>query len=207
MMLNNKHFLTASLLSMGLVLTGCATNNNAHGSQYDKSSMSKTHYHGHGKSDKAIKNPHHDMKDHKNMDMMAHHHFDKLALSDTQKKQLEALTAQNKTKIEQLHASLAEQEKNIKKQTEAKADTATLLKLYQQKQATVEEMSELHKASQKQFFAILPPEQQLQMFEGHKKVQLMKNHPHMDKHHHAVIETKKPERPIPPPDLPPASHY
>lgn len=204
-MFSKKNLITASLLSMGLALTACA-NSNATSQAPEAKAMPKTHPHHH-KADMKGENPHAHMKmdsnPHKHMDMMAHHHFDKLALTDAQKKQIEALTAQNKTKIEQLHASLAEQEKNIKKQTEAKADTATLLKLYQQKQATVEELTNLHKNAQKQFIAILTPEQQLKIYEGHKKMDLEKHHPKMNEHHHhPKMEMKKSEKDLPKADLP-----
>lgn len=198
-MFNKKNLLATSLLAM-LALTGCATSNA--NSTADSKVMPKDHYHAHGKYEKDAKNPHHDMNPHKHMDMMAHHHFDKLDLSDAQKKQLADLKEQNKAKIEKLHASLAEQEKNIKKQKEANASSATLLKLYQQKQATVDEMTELHKNAQKQFFAILTPEQQLKMYEGHKQKEMHKHHPHMDKHHHPHMEMKKFDKDMPKPDLP-----
>lgn len=204
-MFNKKNLITASLLSMGLALTACANSNTTSQAPEAKAMPKAQYHHAHGKSEKDVKNPHHGMDKHahKNMDMMTHHHFDKLDLTDAQKKQIEALIAQNKTKIEALHTSLAEQEKNIKKQKEANASTTTLLNLYQQKQATVEELTNLHKNAQKQFIAILTPEQQLKMYEGHKKMDLEKHHPKMkEHHHHQKMETKKPEKPAPKADVP-----
>lgn len=204
-MFNKKNLITASLLSMGLALTACA-NSNATSQAPEAKAMPKAHAHHH-KADMKGANPHAHMKmdshAHKHMDMMAHHHFDKLDLTDAQKKQIDALKEQNKGKIEQLHTSLAEQEKNIRKQKEANASTTTLLNLYQQKQATVEELTNLHKNAQKQFIAILTPEQQLKMYEGHKKMDLEKHHPKMkEHHHHQKMETKKPEKPAPKADVP-----
>lgn len=195
----NKKILATCLLSLGFGLTACVS---ANSSPANIKSTPKSYHHTHAKAEKDTKNPHHEIKAHKDMDMMAHHHFDKLALTDAQQKQIDAITAENQAKIEQLHTSLAEQEKNIKMYSDAKADTATLLKLYQQKQATIEQMSDLHKASEKQFIAILTPEQQLQMYQGHKKMDMVKHHPHMDKHHHQHIQMKKPEKDVPKADLP-----
>lgn len=174
-MFNKKNLLATSLLSLGMIVSGCANSNPTAVKPATDSKPMPAHA---MKMDKA---DHH----HKGMDKMAKHHFDKLDLTDAQKKQLETIHKQNHENMEQLHAKLKTQADNIKKQKEAGANTTTLLALYQEKQATVEELANIHKNSQKQFMNILTPEQQLKMYEGHQH----KHHGGMDKHHH---DMKKP---------------
>lgn len=165
LMFNTKHLLATSLLSLGMIVSGCANAN----SNTTNTKPMPVH------PVKMDKTDHHKGK----MDKMPHHHFDKLNLTDDQKAQLETIHKQNHEKMEQLHAKLKTQADNIKKQKEANANTATLLALYEEKQTTVEELADLHKNAQKQFMSILTPEQKLSMYEGHQH-----------KHHHM----KKPEK-------------
>ena len=184
-MLNKTHFFTGVLLSLGLVVTGCASTN-AQTQGKDSQAMPKHEQKHHFKKDV-------DKKFEKKGDKDGHH-FDKLNLTDAQKQQLETLRKQNDDKMKQLHDSLKQQDANITKQKQAGASTATLLALHQQKQATMDSLKALHETAEKQFMSILTPEQQLQMYEAHGKG--------MKGERGKSMEKRESQRHVPPADVP-----
>lgn len=157
-LLTKTNTLTASLLALTLAVTGCA-NTNANSNHHAKA--------GAMPHKQMPKDAHHHQHNGHKMGEMRGHHFERLNLTDAQQKQLEALETQTHGKMQQLHTQAKQQDETIAKQREAKASTATLLALYQQKQATMDEMKALHDASEKQFMAILTPEQQVQLYQAH----------------------------------------
>ncbi|WP_394262083.1 Spy/CpxP family protein refolding chaperone [Moraxella boevrei] len=191
-LLTKTNTLTASLLALTLAVTGCA-NTNTNSNHHAKA--------GAMPHKQMPKDAHHHQHDGHKMGEMRGHHFERLNLTDAQQKQLEALKKQNHGKMQQLHTKAKQQDETIAKQREAKASTATLLALYQQKQATMDEMKALHDASEKQFMAILTPEQQLQMYQAHddrKEKRQEKREQKVEKG-----ERKQGEKPMPKPDMPP----
>lgn len=113
------------------------------------------------------------MGEHKGMGGMMGKGMQELNLTDAQKIQLEQLRTQNQAKMQQFKAQLDQMDANIATQKAAGASTATLLGLYQQKQATMDQFFAMHQQQRQQFINILTPEQQLKMYEsqgrGHDK--------------------------------------
>lgn len=168
---NNKQpvFLTASLLGLTLAATGyanAASNNPA---------PTKTSMQQDAKSapmgDNQQRGGHNDKNDHDGKKMggkegMMQRQMEALNLTSTQKTQIEQLRSDNQAKMQQLQATLKQYDDNIDTQKKAGANTATLLDLYKQKQATMDQFFSLRQQQQQQFLNILTPEQQLKLFES-----------------------------------------
>ncbi|WP_161600315.1 Spy/CpxP family protein refolding chaperone [Moraxella macacae] len=172
-LLNKTGALTASLfaLTLATVSTANAHPHHNHENHGQKSpAMSDTM-----SSQQMPTDGHHHKHDSHKTDKMQNHHtaqnttqnpyVDRLNLSKTQQQQLQALKNQNQSKMQNLHAKMQQQDANISKQRETKADSTALLASYQQKQAIIDEMITLNREGEKQFMAILTPEQQLQVYQ------------------------------------------
>lgn len=109
----------------------------------------------------------HGMKGQKGMKggMMGRKGMQELNLTDAQKAQIEQLRTQNKAKMQQFKTQLDQMDANIKAQKTAGASTTTLLNLYKQKQAVMDNFFVMHQQERQQFINILTPEQQLKMYE------------------------------------------
>lgn len=92
-----------------------------------------------------------------------------LNLTDAQKSQLEQLRNADKAKMAQFKTQLDQLDKNIATQKAAGASTATLLGLYQQKQAVMNQFFAMHQQQRQQFMNVLTPEQQLKMYESQNR--------------------------------------
>lgn len=180
--MKSQKFITfsASLLSMTLVMTGCATAGQKSTISENKmpkhtKTMGKFHHqnkHNFRKNrEKHSDNHEYHMKKF-SKDAMMHgrkNHMAELNLTDEQKNQIKLLNAQHTNKMVQIRATLKQHDENIAKQKQARADNETLINLYQQKQAVKEQLFALRQQQQQQFMNILTPEQQLKLYENCSK--------------------------------------
>lgn len=89
-----------------------------------------------------------------------------LNLTDTQKAQMQQLRTQNQAKMQQVKAQLDQMDATIASQKAAGASSATLLNLYQQKQAVMNQFFAMHQQEKQQFMSILTPDQQLKVYQA-----------------------------------------
>lgn len=155
----------SSLLGLTLAVTGCSTANSQNLNQNSdpaKRIIPKDARHADGEK---MANRMDKLKD-----GMKHNRMAQLDLSDAQKTQLQALRQQTEVQMKQLNTTLKQYDDNIAAQKKAGASTATLLGLYQQKQAVMQQAMTLRQQQEQQFISILTPEQQLKFYEnqGHK---------------------------------------
>ncbi len=155
--------LTSSLLGLTLAVTGCSTANSQ--------TIDPAHRMVNHNGDRPMGAKMHHWGDKMKGGMMGHSMggMAELNLTDTQKAQLKTLRDQNQAKMQQLHATLKQYDDNIAAQKSAGASTATLLGLYQQKQAVMQQFFALRQQQQQQFMSILTPEQQLKFYESRGK--------------------------------------
>lgn len=155
----------ASLLAISLIGTGCATANGnphtmipAHAAAAHGDSKHAGKKHKEGKHHKAFGKA--EREDGRN-------NLAALNLSEAQKAQLQQLRAQHQTQLQQLHTNLKQLDDTIVKQKQAGASNTSLLALYQQKKAVMQQANTLRLQQQQQFLAVLTPEQQLKWYETH----------------------------------------
>lgn len=96
-----------------------------------------------------------------------------LNLTDTQKAQVQQLHSQHAAQMQQLQTNMQQINANIAAQKKAGASTATLVSLYQQKQALMDQMMAMYKQHQHQLMQILTPEQQLKFYEHQRGMKTM----------------------------------
>lgn len=163
---NNPLIIASSVLGLSLAMSACTTTNAQNGPTMENG---KTHLFQ--KDDRGEHKGWDKKGEHDGMGggMMGAKGMADLNLTDTQKAQLEQLRTQNKAKMEQFKTQLDQMDSNIATQKAAGASTATLLSLYQQKQAVMDQFFAMHQQQRQQFVNILTPDQQLKLYESQNR--------------------------------------
>lgn len=161
--IKNPLIISASLLGLSLAVTGCSSttaqpmypkDGNMIGDHrgYDKKAdRHDGKWGGHGKE---------------GMKGGMSHPMAELNLTDTQKAQIAQLRTQNQARMQQFKTQIDQMDANIAAQKAAGASSATLLNLYKQKQAMMEQFFAMHQQEKQQFINILTPDQQLKLYES-----------------------------------------
>lgn len=157
---------SASVLGLTLALSACSTTpQEANGYNTQDGRMMGHHQHGDDRDGRGD-DDHGDRHGHGGMRGGMGHGMKDLNLTDAQKAQIQQLREQQKVQRQQFKATMAQYDANIAQQKQAGASADTLLNLYKQKQAAMEQGMASMQQQKQQFMNILTPEQQLKLYQG-----------------------------------------